>query len=279
MLKGGFIIEKYLPYLPVVIAILAASLGYISGQRSGKINRFLLQVDTNLKEVCGPLNFTLKRIFDTNDPALREGLIDEFFSEFNSLNPLLYKLGNKFIIRWHLKCEKLYQTFKRSRDVKDWEEFWIQLESLNNMINEEYWMNFDSLYGEYRWFQSTLTSNIFIRITKEILHFLFQTFHFTTLASLFFVFYSIWDYFAIKYLPSGTVLLSVLVLTFSIMIYGFLMIIGASIAGIRNQRESLIRKILEKHSPKVVAFWEDRILPGNNKKEIPEMYKQRKNGL
>jgi hypothetical protein len=39
--------------LPVVIAILAASLGYISGQRSGKINRFLLHVDTNLKKYGG----------------------------------------------------------------------------------------------------------------------------------------------------------------------------------------------------------------------------------
>ncbi|TYR72710.1 hypothetical protein FZC79_22045 [Rossellomorea vietnamensis] len=266
--------EEYLPYLPVVIAILAASLGYISGQRSGKINRFLLQVDTNLKEVCGPLNFTLQHISETNDPALREGLIDDFFREFNSLNPTLYKLGNKFIIRWHFKCEKLYQTFKISRDVKDWEEFWRQLESLRIMVDEEYWKNFDSLYGEYRWFQSTLTSNIFIKICKEVLHFLFQAIHFTTLASLIFVFYSIWDYFLIKYFPSGTILLSVLVLTLSIMIYGFLMIIGASIAGLRNQRESLIKKVLEKRSPKIIDFWEDRVLR-SSKKEIPEMYKQR----
>jgi hypothetical protein len=265
-----------LPYLPIIIAILAASLGYISGQRSGKITRFLLQVDINLKEICGPLNFKLDRIFDTKDPALRESQIDDFFKEFSSLNPSLYKLGNKYIIHWHLKCEKLYLNFKINRSEKDWGQFWRQLELLKNMVNEEYWKNFDSLYGEYRWFQSTLTSNIFLRISKEVLHFLFQTFHFTTLASMFFVFYSIWDYYLIRYLPSGTVLLSVLILCLSIMVYGFLMLLGANIAGLRNQRESFIRKVLENRFPKVVAFWEDRILTGSSKKEIPEMYKQRK---
>lgn len=90
--------SELIPYIPIAIAILAASLGYISGQRNGKIARFHQQVDLNLKEVCGPLFFRLHTIFKTEDPQQRESLIDSFSKDFSTSNPNIYKIGNKFLI-------------------------------------------------------------------------------------------------------------------------------------------------------------------------------------
>jgi hypothetical protein len=272
----GIFIKEYLPYLPLAIAIVAASLGYITGQRSGKINRFFQQVDVNLKEVCGPMYFSLKRIFEIEDAEKREKLIDHFFEQFSTLNPNLYKLGNKFILDWLIETENLYVRFKKSRKLEDWDDYWKQLFSLKVMLEQEYWKNFDSLYGEYRWFQRTLTSNIFIRVWHELLYILFQAFQFAILVSMLFLFYSIWDYFLIGKLPSGTFLLASLILILSIMFYGVLMVIGADINGLRKQRESFVRNLGKKYTPRLINFWDKELLRSSKKIEIPDMYNQRK---
>ncbi|MGG0186025.1 hypothetical protein [Bacillus rhizoplanae] len=251
-------------------------MGYITGQRGGKISRFFQQVDVNLKEVCGPMYFSLKRIFEVEDAQKREQIIDHFFEQFSTLNPNLYKLGNKFILDWFVETENLYIKFKKSRKLEDWEDYWKQLYSLKVMIEHEYWKNFDSLYGEYRWFQRTLTTNIFIRIWHELLYLLFQAIQFAVLVSMLFVVYSVWDYFFIGTLPNGAFLTAILILLFSIMFYGFLMIIGADINGLRKQRESLVRKLGKKYTPKLINFWDKEFLRSSKKIEIPEMYKQRK---
>ncbi|HDX9578402.1 TPA: hypothetical protein ROX88_001933 [Bacillus pseudomycoides] len=268
--------KEYLPYLPLVIAVLAASLGYVTGQRSGKINRFFQQVDVNLKEVCGPMYFSLKRIFEVEDAQKREQFMDHFFEQFSTLNPNLYKLGNKFIIDWFIEAEDLYIKFKKNRELEDWEECWKQLFPLKVMIEHEYWKNFDSLYGEYRWFQRTLTSNIFIRIWHELLHILFQAIQFAVWVSMLFVFYSIWDHFLIGKLPDGTILASILILSFSIMFYVFLMIIGADINGLRKQRASFVRKLGKRFTPKLINFWDKKLIRPSKNVKVPEMYKQRK---
>jgi hypothetical protein len=271
----GLFIKEYLPYLPLVIALVAASLGYITGQRSGKINRFFQQVDVNLKEVCGPMYFSLKRIFEIEDAQKREEIIDQFFEKFSNQNPNLYKLGNKFILDWLIETENLYVRFKKSRRLEDWDEYWKHLFSLKVMLEHEYWKNFDSLYGEYRWFQRTLTSNIFIRVWHEILYILFQAFQFAILVSMLFVFYSIWDYFFIEKLPSDTILLASLILILSIMFYGILMVMGADINGLRKQRESFVRNLGKKYTPRLINFWDKEFLRSSKKIEIPDMYNQR----
>lgn len=268
--------ENFIPYLPLAIAIVAASLGYITGQRSGKINRFHQQVDLNLKEVCGPIHFNLVRIFEVEDPQKRELLIDNFFKDFSTLNPNLYKLGNKFILDWLIENEKLYHNFKKSRNLSDWEAFWKQLNSLKVMAEDEYWKNFDSLYGEYRWFQRTLTSNIFIRMWHELLHILFQAMQIALLLSFLFILYSVWDYFLVKKLPTGSVPLAALILTLTIASYGFLMIIGADINGLRNQRESIVRKFAKRFSPKLINYWDKKLLRPSKNAKVPELYAQKK---
>ena len=268
--------KDYLPYLPLVIAILAASLGYITGQRNGKINRFFQQVDVNLKEICGPMYFSLKKVFEVKDAQEREELIDRFFEKFSTLNPNLYKLGNKFILDWLIEAENLYTKFKESRKQEDWEDCWKQLSSVKVMVEYEYWKNFDSLYGEYRWFQRTLTSNIFIRIWHELIHILFQAAQFTVLVSVLFVFYSVWDYFLIGKLPNNSLTIAILIFVFSTIFYWMLMVIGGDIHGLRKQRESFVRKLGKRYTPSLINYWDKEFLRSNKKVEIPEMYKQRK---
>ncbi|KMN72592.1 hypothetical protein VK96_05975 [Bacillus cereus] len=268
--------KEYLPYLPLVIAIIAASLGYVTGQRSGKINRFFQQVDINLKEVCGPMHFSLKRVFEIEDAQKREEYTDQFFEEFSTLNPNLYKLGNKFIIDWFIETENLYNKFKKSRELGDWEEYWKQLYGLKVMLGYEYEKNFDSLYGEYRWFQRTLTANIFVRIWHELIYILFQAIQFVVFVAMLFVYLSIWDYLFIGQFPKGMISVSILILVCTIMLYGLLMIIGANISGLRKQRNSFARKLGKRYAPNLIDFWDKKVIRSNKNVEIPEMYKQRK---
>lgn len=221
--------------------------------------------------------FNLRRLFDIEDAQKKERFLDNFFKQFSNLtmNHNTYKLGNKFILDWFIETENLYIKFKKSRKVEHWEDFWKQLVSLKRMIEEEYWKNFDSLYGEYLWFQRTLTSNIFIRLWHELLYILFQASQFTVLISLITVFYSIWDYVFIKTMSNDMILSSSSFLLLSITLYGFLMIIGADIVGFKNQRESFTRKLGKKYTPKVINYWDKAFLRSSKKIEIPDMYNRR----
>lgn len=172
--------------------------------------------------MSGPIYFNLRRIFEIEDAKKKEENIDSFFKEFSTLNPNMYKLGNRFTLDWFVKTENLYIKFKKSRKLEDWENFWKEFSSLKAMMENEYWKNFDSLYGEYRWFQETLTSNIFIRIWHEIIHILYQAAQCTVLLSMIFVFYSLWDHFLIGMLPNDSVLFALLILLLSVMFYGLL---------------------------------------------------------
>ncbi|WP_059172012.1 hypothetical protein [Bacillus sp. FJAT-27445] len=268
--------KEYISYLPLAVAIIAASLGYITGQRSSKINRFFQQVDINLKEVCGPMHFHLKRIIEEEDSEKREKLLDFFYESYSTLNPNLYKLGNKFIIDWIIKNQFLYSQFKKKRGLNEWEEFWKHLFSLNIMVKHEYWKNFDSLYGEYRWFQRTLTSNTFIRLWHELIHLIYQALQFTVLISIFFVLYSIYDNFFVHKLPEGSIPFALTTFLVAVTVYCFVIIISVDIYGLKNQRESLLRKLAQHYAPGVLNYWDEKIIHSGPKGEVPPMYIQRK---
>ncbi|MGZ9819397.1 hypothetical protein ACXM0N_26395 [Peribacillus simplex] len=276
-IKGELNIKAYLPYLPLIIAFIAASLGYILGQRNSKINRFLQQADINLNEVCGPIFFSLKRIFEVSDEGVREKLLDSFFVQFSTTNSNLYKVGNKSIIDWFINYEKLYYQFKKSREFEDWKKFWEELAYLKGLIEDEYWKNFDSLYGEYRWFQKTLTSNFFVRIWYELIHLLFQATQFSIIVCILFVYFSFWDYFFVGKFPSETILLAVILLFVTVSIYGLLLIVGLNINRLKRQRNSWPRTLGIRFVPKFLNFWDNKVIRSRKNIEIPKMYNQRKN--
>ncbi|QJX65165.1 hypothetical protein HLK66_26160 (plasmid) [Niallia circulans] len=260
-------------YLPVIIALLAGVLGYITGNRSNKINRFFNQVDDNLKEVCGPLYYLLEKILDTDDPEEKERKIDYLFFNYVSEKNKLFMLGNKFIIKYIFSAEKKYNKYKKSRSQEDWEDFWHEFKPLGIMIKNQYWNNFNSLYGEYRWFQKTLISNVFIRIWYEILFFLFQIGQTIINIMLIVTAYSIYDFYVLQKLPEGVIPVSLLILTISIGVYGLLMIIGSNIKVLRDSNDDgnffiiLIKKIF----PKQFEKWEN-IFKYKKKSEVPNKY-------
>lgn len=144
------------------------------------------------------------------------------------------------------------------------------------MIEGEYWKNFDSLYGEYRWFQKTLASNFFVRIWYELIHLLFQAAQFSIIVCFLFVYFSLWDYFSVGRFPNNTFVLAVILLLVTVSFYGLLLIVGVNINGLKRQRNSWPRTLGKRFAPNFLYFWDNKVIR-SRKKEIPKMYNQRKN--
>ncbi|MDW0118619.1 hypothetical protein QTL97_16965 [Sporosarcina thermotolerans] len=268
---GILIINDYLSYLPIVIGIIVACLGYLFGQRSNKIERFYRQLDDNLNGLCGPMYFHLRRIFGENNYENREDYLIEFFGNFNSTNSNISKLGNKDAIEEFIKSEILFVKFKKSRNAKDWKEFWESLYFLDKIISDEYWENFNALYGEYRWFQKTLTSNPFIRFWNELIHISFQTSKFSVISALLFVYLCLWDKYNAKLYPEELYYISIDILSLVVTLFGFLLILKSTTYN-RNQKRSIVKIILLKISPKLVEFWDMKVVRTPKKIVIPNMH-------
>jgi len=226
------------------------------------------------------MHFTLKSILKIEDPEIREEKIDEFFINFSILNPNLYKSGNRKIIELITNTEDTYELFKKMRGNKEWEIFWNNFYSLHILLEYDYWKNFNALYSDYRWFQKTLTSNIFIRIWHEIIHFLFQASQFSVIASGLLVYFSIWDSLFIHNFPSGTISSALSILLSSILFYSLLMIIGANTNGLKKQNESFFKYPLlwvinlskRVTSGKLENFWSNKFKKHKKIQEVPQMY-------
>ncbi len=266
--------KDLLNYLPVLIAILAAILGYVTGQRGNKINRFYSQVETNLKEVCGPLYFLLDEIQNVEDSDEREIKLDYLFNNYASEKNKLFMLGNRYIIEYLMRAERKYKKFKKTRKQEDWEIFWQEFAPIKIMIENQYWNNFQISYGEYKWFQKTLVSNIFVRIWYEILFFLFQAGQALINVMAIFTAFSIYDYFFVHKLPKDTAVLSIILLTIVVFVYIFLNLLGIDIKVLREkEKKSNFRIYCKKLFPKLVGKWDEFIIAKRAKKKInvPDM--------
>lgn len=266
--------KEFIPYLPLFIAIIAALIAYITTQRNNKINRFYQQVDVNLTEILGPIHLRIDSIMTVKNAKKREEYLDDLFCYSPILKVNLYKLGDRFIIEYLIRTKNLYKNFKETRQIKDWEVFWNNFYSLHIMVNNYYWDNFHSLYGEYRWFQRTLNSNVFIRLWHELLYLLYQATQFSMLVSILFVVYSLYDHFTVKYLPLNTIYYAMILFFIILMVFAFLMILGADIHGLRQKKSSLVRQLGEKYAPNVIYYWDNKFLVKKRKIFTPEMYKK-----
>lgn len=241
-------IVDYLAYLPHIIAVITAFLGYIFGQKSNKTSRFHQQVENNLKELSGPLYFKGKKIVRSTDIQSKEHLLDEFFNSFSSSQ--IYKLGNRQLINLLINNEEAYYRFKETREIQEWDNFWKGFSSFHEYTEREYWRNFNVLYSDYRWLQQAVTSNVFIRCWHEMIHLLFQASQFGVVGSALILYFVTWDYFFIDKFPEGSMLLSLqFFITMSIISSIFIMV-GSSVRELKIQRESLwFKKLREKSIP------------------------------
>lgn len=241
-------IVDYLAYLPHVIAIITAFLGYIFGQKSNKKSRFHQQVENNLKELSEPLYFKGKKIVRSTDIQSKEHLLDEFFNSFSSSH--IYKLGNRQLINLLIKNEEAYYRFKETREIQEWDNFWKGFSSFHEYTEREYWRNFNVLYSDYRWLQQAATSNVFIRCWHEMIHLLFQASQFGVIVSSLILYLAIWDHFFINKFPVGSILLSIQFFFIMTMVFSIFIMVGSSVRELKSQRERLwFKKLREKRIP------------------------------
>lgn len=158
-------------YIPFIIPIVAATVGYIFGQRTTKVNRFYTQNENNLKTVIEPLFLSIKVIMRETSGFKREKLLDDLFELHILEGKGLYQIGNKDLIDKFFYVEELYNDFKKDKSVEKWKEFWIALSCYYKSIKKEYWSNFYTLYRNYRWYLHSLNKNIFVRIFLRRLDF------------------------------------------------------------------------------------------------------------
>lgn len=217
------------------------------------MTRFHQQVESNLTDLCGPMHFSVKKILKTQDIKNRERLLDLFFK--NTLNPNIYKLGNRKIIDLLITNENAYSLFKETRGTQEWDSFWSGFTSFQKYLDNEYWRNFNVLYSDYRWLQHMVTSNIFIKCWHEIIHFLFQASQFGVIASGFFVYISIWDNFTAKMFPDGSINLTLQLFLTMVIIFCTFVVVGASVRGLKTQRDdSWVRNLGKRRVPWLIAF-------------------------
>jgi hypothetical protein len=270
--------KSFQPYLPFIIPLIVAGIAYFFGQRTNKINRFYTQAENSLKNMIEPLYFKMKVIRNQDDEEKREILLDQFFdTQFTNKN--ISSIGNKYVVRWFIKLEEEYILFKKERTEERWKEFWILLDYLYNMVESEYWTNFCSLYRDYRWYQSNLTTNFLFRFWNELIRMMSESFRFLSLVLSFSVIFAVYEYILYhffeqkRFLPEGSLQLSFILLLLIVVVLMILYICSSLGPEVQRSQESLIerffKKIYKKDSmTRTFKNYEDKI-------EIPNYYKQR----
>ncbi|PEA52929.1 hypothetical protein CON64_20905 [Bacillus pseudomycoides] len=85
-------------FLPFILPILTAIVGYIFGQKTSKVNRFYSQNENNLKNIIEPLYFGIKSIKREKSTFQKEKLLDKLFDSYILENKGIYQLGNKDLV-------------------------------------------------------------------------------------------------------------------------------------------------------------------------------------
>ncbi len=268
--RGKINMNNIKEYLPFIIPILAATLGYIFGQRTTKINRFYTQNENNLKNVIEPLFLSLKMIMKEDSAFKRKKLLDDLFKTYLLEKKGIYQIGNKDLIDKLFYVEGLYKEFKKKQKEEEWKDFWIELNYFYNAIKNEYWNNFYTLYKEYRWYLHSLDKNMFVRFFYEIIRLLKETVNSLTLLSFGFLFFCIYDrlitwMFDKGVMPEDSITFSIILLIFCIAMYCFISVFDA-LSPDSSQQKNYIDKLVRKGTNKNKSF--------EKKITVPPMYKQ-----
>ncbi|PIE92721.1 hypothetical protein CO726_25070 [Bacillus fungorum] len=255
-------------FIPFIIPILTAVVGYIFGQKTTKVNLFYSQNEKNLKNVIEPLFLSIKVIKREESSFKKEQLLNNLFESYISENKGIHQIGSKDLIDAFLNLEGLYHDFKAEKKDEKWDRFWIELEYFYKWIEKEYWSNFYTLYREYPWYLNSLNRNIFIRISFDVIRFSKDTVNFLSSLSLGFLLFSLYDkvlevMFDKGIMPEGSIVFSILLLAFCIALYGFTTMFGAFSPN-SSQQKGYIDKLISKNTTKNKEF--------EKKIKIPKMY-------
>jgi len=265
------ILKQFSGFIPVVVAFIY----HIFFQKRIKFKRFYQQAENNISNACGPMYFKLEKIFRIEDEMKREKQLDLYFNDYGSSNFPIHQLSNLFVIEWFLKVEEYYEIFKQSRTDADWEKFWEELDYLKIMLEDEYWANFSSVYSEYLWFRKNIGKSFWTNFLFETLRITKQLSNLLVAGGFFAVYFTVYDFFFLKWLPEGSILISILVLLLFIAFYGCMLALTAPIASSFSQKKNLKAKFIKKKWPSLWKFYEEKMLKSPNKNiKIPKKHER-----
>lgn len=249
-------------YIPVILAILTPILTYLIGVRKGNNEKFNLQLENNLKDVISPMIHEIKAITRKQEESNeRNKLLKKFFEKYGASDSKLYEMSNKYIADRYYETEKYYYEFMKNRNQNDWEDFWTYFINFNKLIDNEYNKIKGILYSNYVWLMDLSNKNKILRILMEIMVMLYELTKFSLMASGLFLFALIILLIKGNVVIYGYVkVITCLWFLASVALWGVLtMCVSTYIQAIQVQKDSEIRKALERKFPKLIKKYDEFI--------------------
>lgn len=170
--------SDYLPFMPLIAAVLSGFVGYFFIIRWKKRDRFLAMSEDSLKECYSPIYHELRLIMDSLEPKEQKTFIDVFFKKYMSSSTPIYKISDSFLIDWFYETEKAYTQFLSEWTSDNWKLFWKKFLSFYGMLDSCYRDAHFNVYKDIHFNEYLSKKNRFLSLLIEFLDFLYDFFVF-----------------------------------------------------------------------------------------------------
>ena len=174
-------------YLPVLAVIVGSSLAYLYGKRNSNIDNFNQLAKENLKELLEPMYYNLRDIIHIQDSYEKEYNLKVWFEKYSPYKVALHKLADKSLIENFLNLRSQYKNLYTTTSTYQEEIFERKLQNFYSNLEKQYWLTFNSIYQDYRWYNRILNTHFTFRKILEFMKNLknfSQFFGFFSLATL-----------------------------------------------------------------------------------------------
>lgn len=174
-------------YLPVLAVIVGSSLAYLYGKRNSNLSNFNQQAKENLKELLEPMYYNLRDIIHIEDSYEKEYNLKVWFEKYSPYKVPLHKLADKSLIENFLNLRSQYKNLYTKTSMYQEEIFERKLQNFYSNLEKQYWLTFNSIYQDYRWYNRILNTHFTFRKILEFMKNLknfSQFFAFFSLATL-----------------------------------------------------------------------------------------------
>ncbi|MGE6614240.1 hypothetical protein ACQKFG_27870 [Peribacillus sp. NPDC076916] len=213
-------------YLPIMVAIIAASLAYLYAKRNNKLNNFYAQAKESLEGILGSMYFDLRNISQIEDEIEKDFEVQKWFNKHGRIEMSLFKLGDPNLINSYLDLEKEYRKLKNGTQ-KDQKAFYINLERFYSKLDKHYWNSFQALYNDYNWFNTVLNrpfpTKIALEIAKHLQNFSQLIFSISAVTIFFGIYFRVLKGLGVPeknlfWIPIDFIMLAIVLAAFSIML-------------------------------------------------------------
>lgn len=271
----NFISSDFGKYLPLIAAVIAATLSYILGGRSRKNDVILQSTKENLKDIISPMYNEIElRVKSIGNAKEREKLLDDFFERYTTNDTVIYKLGSLRLIDEFYDLYKKYKEFKGARSEKAWKEFWWEFDNIFfPKLKDNYRNSINLIYRDFNWQQYILTKSYWKRFYHEVMKFLLDTMKGVNIVSILSLYFSvIFKIAGLKFFPDDLWKLSIMLLLLSLALTGLLILFNIQYLAMSSiSKQSFERKIVRKIAPNLLDKWDNMFLK-KDYESIPKMY-------